>query len=124
MKKEMLEPTLKPKAKKREKKAKPDFMPKSERPKPEFVPSIKPRFAPTKPSFTPVKPIMNNQHPRWTNFLELVNILFEYNDRRCSGDSKFARFVLSKEGVDIEKSIEYLQDNGGYCDCEILMNVV
>jgi hypothetical protein len=142
MKKEMLEPTLKPKAKKREKKAKPDFMPKSERPKPEFVPSTKPRFKSpkpfipsfkksepeklptTKPSFIPVKPIMNNQHPRWTNFLEFVNILFEYNDRRCSGDSKFARFVLSKEGVDIEKSIEYLQDNGGYCDCEILMNVV
>lgn len=120
MKKEMLEPELKPKAKK---KPAPKFMPSFKKSKPESVPSVKPNFMPPKPSFMPPK-IMNNQHPRWQNFLELVNILFEYNDRRCSGDSKFARFVLSREGVDIEKSIEYLQDNGGYCDCEILMNVV
>lgn len=101
---------------------------------PKFMPSFKPSFKKFNtetnpkpnfmPSFIPVNlDMMNKQHPRWQNFLELVNILLAYNDS-CPGDLSLAKFVLERERVDVEKSLEYLQDNGGFCDCEILMNVI
>lgn len=121
MKKEMLEPTLKPKAKK---KLTPKFIPSFKKLNSDSTPFPKRSFMPPKPSFTPAElRIMDKQHPRWTNFLELVNVLLGYNGP-CSGDLKFVKYVLVGEHVDIEKSVKYLQDNGGYCDCEILMNVV
>ena len=43
----------------------------------------------------------------------------------CDGKLTFTRQILRARfpGVSIEKTIKYLQDRGGYCDCEVLMNV-
>ena len=30
----------------------------------------------------------------------------------------------SIEGADVEKSLEYFESEGGFCDCEVLLNVV
>jgi len=120
-------PKLKPKVKKIRKpsvdstpKFMPSFKPSFKKSKPSTETNPKPNFM---PSFVPVNlEIMNKRHPRWKNFLELVHILLGYNGP-CSSELTLAKFVLEREGVDVEKSIEYLQDNGGFCDCEILMNV-
>ena len=43
----------------------------------------------------------------------------------CDGKLTFTRQILRARfpGVSIEKTIKYLQDRGGYCDCEVLLNV-
>lgn len=44
----------------------------------------------------------------------------------CAGgtDKSKARAILeTMEGIDVEASLTYFESKGGYCDCEILMNV-
>ena len=43
----------------------------------------------------------------------------------CKGgtDKSMASAILKDMGCDIEKSLDYFDEHGGYCDCEILFNV-
>ena len=47
----------------------------------------------------------------------------ELSSRACSHTLKFCRTWLAARGHAVEIVIEWLKDNGGYCDCEVLMNV-
>ena len=86
--------------------------------------------------------IMNKNHSRWKEFLyrlegsEGCNFQGNFDDEgelitesvtwECSGGNNkdFAIAILFDMGnIDIEKSLKYFEDNGGYCDCEILFNV-
>ena len=45
---------------------------------------------------------------------------------KCSSnkDRPFATAILEKMGnIDIPKSLEFFDNHGGFCDCEILFNV-
>ena len=46
---------------------------------------------------------------------------------RCMGDGAgrhyFARWLLAERGYDVEASLTLYETKGGYCDCEILLNV-
>lgn len=59
--------------------------------------------------------------PNGCNFKEGANgITFSCNN---DGYRPKARAILSRMGADVERSLEYFDQNGGYCDCEILFNV-
>jgi hypothetical protein len=43
---------------------------------------------------------------------------------RCQHDHRYATKIMTEMGgIDIEKSVAYFQEHGGYCDCEICFNV-
>lgn len=78
---------------------------------------------------------MNPRHPRWREFLrrlegvEGCNFAEDETGQitwRCSGDGdkSLAIAIMQKiQDVDIERSLDYFEQNGGYCDCEILFNL-
>ena len=75
---------------------------------------------------------MTLKHPRWEEFCtrldgpegfkedENGNITWE-----CSGqDRTFAVKILSTmPEIDTKASLEYFDNHGGHCDCEILFNI-
>ena len=55
--------------------------------------------------------------------------LFDYLDERleeqdgCDHSLSLTRAFLETKGVDVESILEWIVDNGGGCDCEVLYNV-
>lgn len=83
---------------------------------------------------------MTVNHPKWGDFVDRLSGSEGCNFHRtnphdpksatwkcwkCSSrpDFELARPILSKMGCDVEASIAYFREHGGYCDCEILFNV-
>jgi len=80
-----------------------------------------------------MKTIMCKEHPKWNefcrqlegeegcNFLEIEGKI----TWTCKGgmDKTFATKLLKDYDVDIEASLEYFDEHGGHCDCEILFNI-
>lgn len=57
-------------------------------------------------------------------FLELFNYLDGKGETEgCENDFRLTKAFLKDKNVDIEKVIQFLEDNGGFCDCEVLYNV-
>lgn len=59
---------------------------------------------------------------------ERIEDLFDYLDRRsedesCTHDLKFTMQFLMENRLDMPKFMSWLNENGAYCDCEILGNV-
>ena len=76
--------------------------------------------------------VMTPEHPKWDEFTlrldgqEGVNRQGEGDDMTwtCENDFTAARKILGTiEGVDVEASLQYFNDNGAACDCEILLNI-
>ncbi|WP_347253611.1 DUF2695 domain-containing protein [Leminorella grimontii] len=59
----------------------------------------------------------------------LFQLLFDYLDREvdtkgCDHSLTLTKRLLAERGVEnAEAVIAWLNDNGGYCDCEVLFNV-
>jgi hypothetical protein len=81
----------------------------------------------------PMAEILTPDSDRWDAF---TNTLFltlypDGVDKRttCLGDSgpgvhRYAKEIMQDMGgVDVAASLEYFKAHGGYCDCEILLNV-
>lgn len=55
--------------------------------------------------------------------------LFDYLDERleeqdgCDHSLSLTRAFLESKGVEVESILEWIVDNGGGCDCEVLYNV-
>ena len=55
--------------------------------------------------------------------------LFDYLDERleeqdgCDHSLSLTRVFLETKGVEVENILEWIVDNGGGCDCEVLYNV-
>ena len=44
---------------------------------------------------------------------------------KCSGEHDFACDALSQfNEIDVEKVLSFFESHGGYCDCEIMLNVI
>ena len=57
-------------------------------------------------------------------FQELFDHLDENLGEECDHSLTMTTEFLKEKGVEnIDKVVEWLNDNGGYCDCEVLMNV-
>ncbi len=66
--------------------------------------------------------IMSPTHPRWSEFAARLR---ELQPARCDHTFQRTRRVLEEiEGADVEKSLEYFESEGGFCDCEVILNVV
>ncbi len=76
-------------------------------------------------------PIMTPNHDRWDEFCERLGgtegcDFQEDGTWKCLGgtDKTFAIAILiDMGGVDIPASLSFFEQNGGFCDCEILFNV-
>ena len=59
---------------------------------------------------------------------ELFKELFDYLDEElsvesCQDDLRLTRAFLESQGCDTEAVLEWLEENGGGCDCEVLGNI-
>jgi len=73
--------------------------------------------------------ILTPDSPRWDEFSDALDAI-----GRCDGDGtgesnpalvhRYAKVVMTTMGnIDIAGSIAFFEEHGGYCDCEILLNV-
>uniref|UniRef100_A0A6H1ZMW2 DUF2695 domain-containing protein n=1 Tax=viral metagenome TaxID=1070528 RepID=A0A6H1ZMW2_9ZZZZ len=78
--------------------------------------------------------IMTTENERWDEFIENLegekgcNFTGEEANIKwsCNSDKSrpLTRKILEEMGnIDIEKTMKYFDEHGGYCDCEILFNV-
>lgn len=84
---------------------------------------------------------MTPQHPLWEEFVRRLEGPKGCNFKKdkkgkvtwtCKGgtDKSKAKAILesmvreSMANIDVEKSLAYFEEHGGYCDCEILFNVL
>ncbi len=59
-----------------------------------------------------------------TIIIELFDFLdLELGERECNHDYQITQEFLKQKGVNNESLFDWFQENGGYCDCEILYNV-
>lgn len=60
---------------------------------------------------------------------ETFKELFDYLDTQldtngCNHDLRLTIEFLNRHQIPLEPVVEFLRENGGYCDCEVLMNIV
>jgi hypothetical protein len=74
-------------------------------------------------------PVLPADH-RWDDFLDRLMGpgCCEWSERSwtCHGDLRFSKRVLHDLGLSesaIAVSVQYFRDHGGYCDCEVVLNV-
>jgi Protein of unknown function (DUF2695) len=73
--------------------------------------------------------IMTPEHHRWHEFTERLGgpeaCDFRDDDTwTCHHDYRFCREILrSMLGIDVEGSITSFEENGGHCDCTVLLNI-
>lgn len=85
--------------------------------------------------------ILTREHPQWDQFIQILEgILYFHEIENEDGEPDIAwhcesdftqttavlNFMISLgilKDIDIDGTIEYFQENGGYCDCEVLFNV-
>lgn len=65
-------------------------------------------------------------HPRLTR--TILDDLFHYLDDRleeewCDQTHRYTKDFLTERGMDVGTTLRWLERSGGYCDCEVLMNV-
>lgn len=57
-------------------------------------------------------------------FESLFNYLDEVlEEHGCDDTLKYTERFLEDNELPVEKSLNWLRDNGGFCDCEVLANV-
>ena len=66
--------------------------------------------------------VMTKDHPQWPEFIvRLCNKILSPRD--CDQTLRITKEILGEIGMDVDKSVKYLQGKGGFCDCEVIMNV-
>jgi hypothetical protein len=68
--------------------------------------------------------VLTPDSPLWEAFVEQLEAAIDENGCAAGTNKDNAIAVMDRmDGVDINGSLAYFEDHGGYCDCEILMNV-
>ena len=84
------------------------------------------------------KSVLTPQNPRWGEFVDRLSAALYVDDEswQCDGDEsnnrttpeqvhRHAKGVMATMGgIDTAASLDFFKAHGGYCDCEILLNVV
>ena len=79
--------------------------------------------------------VMAPNNNRWDEFIEILGGPTGCNFHKnasghitwncdASRNRPIARNILEEMGMDVEQSLLYFEEHGGYCDCEILFNVL
>jgi hypothetical protein len=58
------------------------------------------------------------------NLIDLLNFLNRKDRPRCNNTFKETIKFLRQRKLDVDEIIPWLQDEGGYCDCEVAINVL
>jgi hypothetical protein len=70
---------------------------------------------------------MSPDHPQWSEFLNALAgpefCDFQQNGWNCLGTHRAAKRLLERFDVDVQGSLAYFEEHGGFCDCEILFNL-
>jgi hypothetical protein len=100
-------------------------------PQPKQLELFPPNIALTPPAVSaPVSPpafernerILTPADPRWAAFVRALNKAG--SKLGCRHDHRLAKRIMAHMGgIDITGSIAFFEDHGGFCDCEILLNV-
>ncbi|MGO8763247.1 MAG: DUF2695 domain-containing protein [Desulfobaccales bacterium] len=67
------------------------------------------------------KEIMDPNHERWDEFVNemLKRLVF------CDLTHRTTRALLQEmQGIDVDGTLEVFESLGGYCDCEVILNVM
>jgi len=56
-------------------------------------------------------------------FQELFHFLDQELEAGCNHDLRLTEKYLNSNNLPINKTLDWLRENGGYCDCEVLFNV-
>lgn len=72
--------------------------------------------------------VMTPEHPKWNEFTLMLDgpegVNRQGDTWHCRNDLSGARAILeSMGGFDLDASLQYFNDNGAACDCEILLNI-
>jgi hypothetical protein len=68
--------------------------------------------------------IMIPEHPRWNEFAEKLCAVV-HSPRDCNHTTQNTGSILTAMGdLDVKASLDSLQSRGGFCDCEVIMNVI
>jgi hypothetical protein len=70
-------------------------------------------------------------HPQWNEFVGRLGQALnpQLNDDgqivswSCETDLRRTEAIVGEMGFDVEATLTYLTEHGGYCDCEVLLNV-
>jgi len=72
--------------------------------------------------------VLSPSHPRWQEFIEKLGRFG--SETGCDGHLGPKRYrnairAMAEMGgdFDIEETFKFFEDHGGYCDCEIVLNV-
>ena len=76
------------------------------------------------------------EHPRWEEFLDILSgeKYCDFKEKedgvpesitwKCRGDLSFSTEIMKNfTDIDIEATIEYFVNHGGFCDCEVIFNI-
>jgi hypothetical protein len=63
--------------------------------------------------------------PLWWGFrTRLSQALLEHDGSQCKHDlTHTVKILKSLPGIDVDETIQLFMELGGFCDCEVLMNV-
>ena len=77
----------------------------------------------SQPAEKTMREILTPKSRRWEAFTERLELALRTVGCDARGH-RHAKSILSlMKGVNIHETIEFFKANGGYCDCEILLNV-
>jgi len=65
--------------------------------------------------------ILTSDHELFVEFIERLEA--QVNASGCDHSTKKAAKILLDMGFDVEGSLATFEEEGGYCDCEIIFNV-
>jgi len=66
--------------------------------------------------------VLTPESPRWNEFVDALDQAGRAGG--CHHDHRLAKRVMTEMGnIDIEESLVFFESRGGFCDCEILINV-
>ena len=76
------------------------------------------------------KEILTEKHSLWKGFIHRLDMelhhKFDNGEMigKCNGDlCQSTKILKSLYNIDVDKTIEYFENKGGFCDCEVIMNV-
>lgn len=70
---------------------------------------------------TMFKAILTPEHKMWKKF---VNAMMKRKGE-CDNTTRGTRAILQNmQGIDVEGTLRFFENLGGYCDCEVLLNAV
>ena len=67
--------------------------------------------------------VLTPESPRWFAFINALDIAIESEGCDARTCQLAEQLMRTMGNVDVAASLKFFSEHGGYCDCEILLNV-